>query len=219
MAQRPSSVWSTLNPSLFASLDSGETVHSFLFRSLSEMVGHRASVDQVVGYYFGSVNTWFTVVERASFQRRLEEMAVSPSAETALLILCMLLVIRTPGDHAALGMDDCLYLCVKAAFTLVQNTVSLSLPLLQAQLLVALYEYGHGLPQQAYASLGACMQMTRAFGWQRSVYWTEDRRQALPADLKMASILFWAVVYLDWQVSFPSGASCSCCFCDHASVC
>lgn len=199
LGQQGGSCWSTtLSPSLFTSLDSGESVHSFMFRSLSEMVGQRSNVEQVISFYFGSVNTWFTIVERATFEAQVEDMWATPSAETALLVICMLLIVRTPYENTAPAMDDCLYLSAKAAFALVQSRVPLSTSLLQSKLLIALYEYSHSMPQQAYISLGTCVQMSKAFGWFNKNYWSEERQQLLPAELKLSSIQCWAVVYVDW---------------------
>lgn len=199
MGQQSPARWSTVNTSLFGSLDSGEDIHLFMFRSLSDTVGHRQAVEHVTTYYFNSVNCWFTIIEKASFDSQVERMWSFPSAEVALLILCMLLIIRTPNESGA-AMDDGLYLSVKTAFTLVQSKIPSSISLLQAQLLIGLYEYSHGLPQQAFMSMGNCVQMTRSFGWHIRGFWSEERQQLLPADLKLSSILWWALVYVDRYV-------------------
>jgi hypothetical protein len=196
MGRQTPSPWTVLNASLFGSLNSGEDIHLFMFRSLCDTVGHRQAVEHVATYYFNSVNNWFTIVEKTSFDSQVEQMWSIPSAEVALLILCMLLIIRTPNNSGA-PMDDGLYLSVKTAFTLVHSKVPNSTSLLQAQLLIALYEYSHGLPQQAYMSMGTCLQMTRSFGWHLRSFWSEERQQLLPGDLKLDSILWWALVYLD----------------------
>ena len=194
--QQVPSRWSTLNATLFGSLDSGEDVHLFVFRSLCDTVGHRQAVEHVTKCYFSSVNDWFTIIEKTSFDSQVERMWSFPSAEVALLVLAMLLIIRTPNDNGA-AMDDGLYLSVKTAITLVQSKIPPSISLLQAQLLISLYEYSHGLPQQAYMSMGTCIQMTRSFGWHTMSFWSEERQQLLPADLKRSSILWWALVYVD----------------------
>ena len=198
LSQHTGSRWGTLSPSLFISLDSGESIHSFMVRSLIEIVGQRPKAEYVVSLYFGSVNTWFTIIERTRFDTQVEEMWTAHSAETALLVICMMLITRAPHADLAAGMDDHLYLTAKAAYTLVQSRVPLSTPLLQAKLLIALYEYSHALSQQAYVSLGNCAQMSKAFGWYTANYWSHDRQRLLPAEMKLSSILSWAVVYVDW---------------------
>lgn len=196
MGQQSPSRWNTLNASLFGSLDSGEDIHLFMFRSLCDTFGNRQAVEHVTTYYFNSINHWFTIVDKTTFESQADRMWSLPSAEVALLALCMLLIIRTPNENAS-SMDDGLYLSIKTAFILVQSKVPPSISLLQAELLIALYEYSHGLPQQAYMSIGSCLQMTRFFGWHIKSFWSEERQQFLPADLKLNSILWWAVVYVD----------------------
>lgn len=190
--------WNLLNPSLFASMDNTEDVHSFAYRCLSDILGHRQSIERIVASYFGSVNTWFTIVERASFETALEDMWSTPSAETAILLLAMRLAIRTPVNMSGAGMGDSLYLSAKTLLGIVQTKVPLSMPLLQAELLVAMYEFSHSMPQQAYMTVGRCFQMTRAFGWHYEPFWSEERQNLAPRELKMCSILWWAVVYMDW---------------------
>jgi hypothetical protein len=190
--------WSILNPALFASMDTTEDVHSFSCRCLSDILGHRQGVEHVVASYFSGVNTWFTVVERATFDASLEEMWKTPSAETAVLVLCMRLIIRSPMSNSVAGMADSLYLSAKTMLNLVQSKVALSMPLLQAELLVAMYEFSHAMPQQAYMTVGRCFQITKAFGWHYEPFWSDERQALAPRELKLCSILWWAVVYIDW---------------------
>ncbi|KAK3934061.1 hypothetical protein QBC46DRAFT_429320 [Diplogelasinospora grovesii] len=191
----------TLNPSMFASMDSAtEDIHSFTLRCLVDILNHRQSVEHVVSQYFEGVNTWFTIVERATFERQLEDMWLSPSAETAALVLCMLLIVRTPNPNSVFGMGDGRYLSTKTILGLVRSKVPLSMPLMQAELLVAMYEFSHGMPQQAYMSVGTCYQMSRAFGWHSQVFWSEEHQRLRPDVLKLSSILWWAIVYVDCLV-------------------
>lgn len=201
LPSHPNPRWSLLNPSLFASMDSTEDIHSFAFRCLPDILGHRPAIEHVVASYFGGVNTWFTIIERSSFTAAVEAMWETPSAETAVLLVCMRLILRAPTDNAAAaGMADSLYLSAKTMLSLVQSKVPLSIPLLQAELIVAMYEYSHSMPQQAYMTVGRCFQITKAFGWHYEPFWSEERQSLAPAHLKLCSILWWAVVYIDWYI-------------------
>ncbi|KAH8899263.1 hypothetical protein GQ53DRAFT_777020 [Thozetella sp. PMI_491] len=190
----------TLNPSMFAPMDAGETVHTFAMRCLRDVLGSRQGVENVVAYYFNSTNSWFTIIEKEAFDSQLEEMWSAPSAEMGVVILCMFLVTRSPQDNPVGGMNDAAYLSAKTLLALVQSKVALSLPLLQAQLLISLYEFSHAMPQQAYMSVGACCTMSKAFGWHGKLFWAEERQSMAPRDLKMCSILWWAIVFVDCLV-------------------
>jgi len=194
----PGPRWNILNSALFASMDSTEDVHSYSYRCLSDILGHRQGIKHVAVSYFSGVNSWFTVIERAAFDASLEEMWKKPSAETVALVLCMSLIIRTPMSDSVAGMSDSLYLSAKTLLNLVQSKVALSMPLLQAELLVALYEFSHAMPQQAYMTVGRCFHITKAFGWHYELFWSKERQTLAPRELKLCSILWWAVVYIDW---------------------
>ncbi len=188
----------SLNPALFAAMDSGETVHTFAMRCLRDVMGSRQGVENVVAYYFNNTNTWFTIVEKESFDSQLEDMWTAPSAEMGAVILCMFLMTRSPQENPVSGMSDALYVSAKTLLSLVQSKVPLSLLLLQAHLLMAMYEFSHSMPQQAYMSIGTCCQMSKAFGWHGKLFWTEERQSIAPRDLKLCSILWWAIVFIDW---------------------
>jgi hypothetical protein len=190
--------WNLLNPSLFASMDSTEDVHSFVCRCVTDILGHRQGIDRVVASYFSTVNTWFTIIERSALGASLEEIWTTPSAETAVLLMCMRLAIRIPTLDSVVGMGDSFYLSAKTLLSLVQTKLPLSITLLQAELLVAMYEFSHAMPQQAYMTTGRCFQMTKAFGWHYEPFWSDERQSSVPRELKLCSILWWAVVYMDW---------------------
>ncbi|KAK3329529.1 hypothetical protein B0H66DRAFT_526913 [Apodospora peruviana] len=192
--------YSTLNPSLFATMDTLENIHHFVFRTVLEVAENRQGVENVAAAYFRDVNTWFTVVQQQAFERQLDDLWINPSAETGVLILCMRLIIRPPNSNPFSGMADRHYLSTKTMLSLVQTKVQLSIPLLQAELLIALYEFSHAMPQQVYMSVGNCFQMTRAFGWQSKSFWTQGPQSLGPRELKLCSILWWAIVYVDCLV-------------------
>lgn len=190
--------YNTLNPALFATMDSTEGIHSYVFRTLLEVVESRQGVENVTQAYFRDVNSLFTIIPEGLFERQLDEMWMNPSAETAVLVLCMRLIIRPPNANPLSGMADRHYLSTKTMLSIVQSKVPMSIPLLQAELLIALYEYKHAMPQQAYMSVGNCFQMSRAFGWHNKSFWTLGPQSPGPRELKLCSILWWAIVYVDW---------------------
>lgn len=186
-----------INPALFAPLETTDDVHSFLFRSLSQTVGDRIAIESIVSHYFGTINTWFTVVERTSFEERLSILWAEPSAETGLLALCMHLIVRPPNEGQILSMQNSTYHSVKTLCGIVAADVPLSTSVLQANLLVCLYELGHLMPQQAYLTLGACSTIVRAFGWLEDSFWRQDQWLGRARELKLCSILWWSMVFLE----------------------
>lgn len=186
-----------ISPALFAPLESTDDAHSFVFRSLTQIMGDRMTAESSVRYYFGTINTWFTVVERTGFEERMGRIWAEPSAETGLLMLCMHLIIRPPEESPAVSMQNSLYHSVKTLCGIVVGKTPLSVSILQANLLVCLYELGHLMPQQAYLTLGTCITIVRAFGWLEESFWGQDQWMSRPGELKLCSILWWSIMFLE----------------------
>jgi hypothetical protein len=196
---RQEAAWPTINPTIFAPMDANEldNIHAFVCRCLSDILATHSTIANITSQYFNSVNTWFTVVPQTDFAQRVAETRTAPSAEVGILILCMLLSVRLPNDNPLVGMGDSLYLSIKSLLGVVQVRVPLSISLLQAELLISLYEQSHCMPQQAYMSVGRCFQMTKAFGWHHKGFWAKESWNIHARDLKLCSILWWATVYMD----------------------
>ncbi|KAK2596873.1 hypothetical protein N8I77_012760 [Diaporthe amygdali] len=186
-----------IGPTLFASLGTTEDIHHFVFRSVTQMMGDQLTAESIVRYYFGTVNTWFTIVERSGFEPRFGQMWTEPSAETGLLALSMLLIVRAPEDTPGVSMQNSLYHSIKTLCGLVTAKEPLSIPLLQANLLVCLYELCHFMPQQAYMTLGSCVTISRAFGWLNESFWRQDQWIVRPRVLKAYSIIWWSMMFLE----------------------
>lgn len=193
------------SPSLVSSIRTAVDVHNLAFRSMMEILVDRQGIEQVVASYFAAAHTWITIVDRTNVESQLELDSIwqsPPPAETCVLILCMSLITRPSAALPNSPMSDTTYHTVKALFGLIQSSGQvLKNVSLQAELLVALYEYSNAMPQQAYFSVGRCFQMSRMLGWHNKLFWDEERRCNFPSDLKLASTLWWAIVHVDLLIS------------------
>lgn len=188
----------TIGPAIFASLETSEDIHHYVSRSVAQILGDQMTVESIVKYYFGTINTWFTIIEKTTFEDRLARMWTEPSAETGLLVLCMLLVVRSPVEGStSTSMQTGLYHAIKTLCGLVMAKVPLSVSILQANLLVGLYELVHFIPQQAFLTLGSCATIVRAFGWVDEAFWGQDQWISRARELKLCSILWWSMVFLE----------------------
>lgn len=172
-------------------------MHSFLLRSLSQIMGDRLAIESIVCHYFGTINTWFTVVDRTHFEERLGRLWAEPSAELGLLALCMHLIARPPTESPTVSMQNSIYHSIKTLCGVVAAHAPLSVSLLQANLLICLYELGHLMPQQTYLTLGMCSTIVRAFGWLEESFWGQDQWIGRAKELKLCSILWWSMVFLE----------------------
>ncbi|KAK0747929.1 hypothetical protein B0T21DRAFT_406490 [Apiosordaria backusii] len=199
--QSPMAWGGSLRPSLVTSIRSADNIHTYALQCVFDILESRQGIEQTVSAFFEGPNAcWFSIVDRSDFESLLEDFWTNPSAETCVLILCMSLIARPSiSSPSPTAIGDGVYQPVKALLSLVQSQSSLpiSISFLQAELLVAMHEYSQALPQQAYLSVGRCFQMSRAFGWQDKLHWSPDEMATMPKILKLHSILWWAMVYID----------------------
>ncbi|VBB71664.1 Putative protein of unknown function [Podospora comata] len=199
--QSPLAWGGSLRPSLVASIRSADNINLYALQCVIDILDSRQGIEQTILAFFEGPNaSWFSIIDRSNFERLLEDFWTSPSAETCVLILCMSLISRpTISSPGPTPMGDTVYQSAKTLLSLVQSQSSrpLSTSFLQAELLVAMYEYTQALPQQAYLSVGRCFQMSRALGWQDKSYWGPNNMATIPKILKLHSILWWAMVYID----------------------
>ncbi|KAJ4296979.1 hypothetical protein N0V88_003895 [Collariella sp. IMI 366227] len=173
-----------------------KNVDSLAFGNLLENLLTHQGTREAVSAFFSGVHTWFPIVERAGFEQELETTWGNLSAGMSILTLAIALVARPPNSRPS-KLGDSTYHSTKTVLSLVQSKAPLSTQLLQAELLVALYEFSQSMPQQAYMSVGRCLHITRALRWHETWFWTAERQATMPRELKLCSILWWATVYLD----------------------
>jgi len=123
--------------------------------------------------------------------------------DLAMLFLGMKLVTMRPEDSACAGV----YGMAKDFISSLERNGALSLLVLQAMVLVGLYEYGHGIYPAAWMTTGACARYAEALGLSAGEYsllgkittWTEreERRR-----------VWWSIFVLDKVVSVGSRRRC-----------
>ena len=86
--------------------------------------------------------------------------------DLAMLFLGMKLVTMRPEDSACAGV----YGMAKDFISSLERNGALSLLVLQAMVLVGLYEYGHGIYPAAWMTTGACARYAEALGLSAGEY-------------------------------------------------
>lgn len=145
--------------------------------------------------YFNTIHKWFPMISGKRLAQHVLDLYQKPDIILALLLSCMKLVcyplvydLRHPP----------LYYTVKQFLHVVQDSGLMSIHLLQAAILIALYEVGHGAYPVAYLSVCHAVRLGMMMGLHDRKYatqlygpsdtWTlreEERRT------------WWAVVVLD----------------------
>jgi hypothetical protein len=134
------------------------TIQDNIFREIRNELDIRAAVRA----YFFSTATWMSIVSKKKLHQEISAFPIEKEPDVVLFILCMKLV----NDRLVDGQDPWtrLYAVAKNFFLTVESSGFPSIRLLQAGMLLCLYETGHAIYPQAYMSIGHIGRLGQAIG-------------------------------------------------------
>ncbi|KAI0859643.1 hypothetical protein F4860DRAFT_481723 [Xylaria cubensis] len=171
-------------------------------------------LDDVSASYFQSIHRYLPFISRVRFQSDLVTVGAVPSAGFSVLLLSMCLAtMRTKPDAPAVPLASgtrkadrkALHLATRSLYSQVQTLFPPSLSLIQAGLLLSLYEYGYGRPDDALASIAGCARMAYAARIHRSSSYiprspkpTDDSSILTETDIRLeveeAANTWWGII-------------------------
>jgi hypothetical protein len=159
---------------------------------INECIGNPHSV---VLEYFERIHWWMPVICHKPLKADMLAMSASPGAELPILVLAMKVLLWNPSLHPpATDPKTQAYMVAKHTTVEAVTAGNLTLRLLQAQLLIAMYEVGHAIYPAANLSIGACARYGVALGVNTSL------RSNLPLDSVESEErrrTWWAILILD----------------------
>ncbi|ROV99367.1 hypothetical protein VSDG_03995 [Cytospora chrysosperma] len=175
-----------------------------------EILASTNVIEDTTTTYFDTIHRWYPFISRKRMNLGISLQDGGP--DLALLFLTMKLITTPPGtdmtsstlspSFSATAADTHLYTTSKQFLALLESAGTASILYLQAMILVALYEYAHGIYPAAWMTSGSCVRYASMLGLQsyqesRAVLgpcttWTEaeERRR-----------VWWAAHVLDRAVS------------------
>ncbi|KAL5355051.1 hypothetical protein BJX96DRAFT_140572, partial [Aspergillus floccosus] len=135
------------------SLEIDQLYVNLVFEKLNEQ---GISLDRVLTAYFGNIHPWLPIVLERSFRKRVAQLDHTPCAETALLVLAIVLVMHrgTPND-----LQSHFYNLFKYLYSFLQLRREPSLQLVQSGLLLVLHEAGDSDSGAASLSIANCARL------------------------------------------------------------
>ncbi|KAM0256108.1 hypothetical protein ACHAQJ_005195 [Trichoderma viride] len=160
-------------------------------------------IRQVAHKYFTSVHLWFPIINRNKFYGSFFHCSFEADVEISLLGLCMQILASRPSNGSQ--VLDTGYISIKQAFVQLEQAGVLNVTVLQALLLTALYEIGHGIYPAAYLTIGNCARYAVALDLDREILnWNHNAPDWVIVEEKHRA--WWAVLMLD---SCPRRALCT----------
>ncbi|KIX05560.1 uncharacterized protein Z518_06432 [Rhinocladiella mackenziei CBS 650.93] len=155
-------------------------------------------IQQLCDTYFVSIHRWLPILSKKRLTQNLHDSPIEVNPVVALLLICMKAVMQRPeGDN----LQTPLYRIAKDFLSYTEDSGSISLPILQAAILVSVYEISHGIHPAGFLSVSHTCQLGTIMGlhnrqhamrlFKESDTWTlreEERRT------------WWAVLLLDRYV-------------------
>jgi len=161
------------------------------------ILGDAAEVQAVVGAYFTTVHTWLPFVSKKRLYQNLTNPLAEPGADLALLFVCMKLITQRPPEGAETPHTS-LYWTAKQFYNMVKSNGIYSVHLVQAAILITLYEIGHAIYPAAYLSAGCCARLGHAMGLHnRNAASQMLRRPSTWTEQEEIRRIWWAVIILD----------------------
>lgn len=129
-------------------------------RRIIEMTGQ--VFDEFTALFFEGLHNHLPIINQKNFNE--QQIAIGPFPTPGYSILMLSICLLTyypdlvPEFPHPIGRQA-LYLAVKSLFAQVQGFTSPSVNLIQAGILLALYEYSNGRPDDAFVSINSCSRM------------------------------------------------------------
>lgn len=166
-------------------------IDSVLTNEISTAVGSIRDIQTTAQRYFATVHIWMPIVSKIQFSGLLLRRLTHNRAEVHLLILAM----RLSSDIVSSPRTD-LYEMTKWYQHNVENSGILSLLVLQANVLITCYEFGHGIYPAAFLSIARCARYAAALAVDSTITdHVEPKAQGL--DQEECRRVWWAILALD----------------------
>ncbi|UKZ84303.1 uncharacterized protein TrAFT101_000215 [Trichoderma asperellum] len=187
-----------LDPDLLR-LGQVETIHTVptIPKIVLQFLGGLDEIRLTADKFFGHIHQWMPFISKKRFYDLYMQPSFHSRPDVALLLLALKLITTLPLPHLP-NPRTVLYHTVKHFYLEVES--SFSLLVLQAGILVALYELGHGIYPAAFLSIGQCGRYAHALGINTSQTVPATRVLTL-VEVEERRRVWWAIVILDRFVS------------------
>lgn len=168
----------------------------FITEEVASLVGDVPEIQATAQFFFDTVHTWMPIVSKIGFSQCLVKRMTHQRAEFFLLVLSMKLC-----DSRVTEARTHFYRIVRQLYADIERSSAISLLVLQAGVLIALYEMGHGLYPDAFLSVAQCARYATALGVDKTIVSRGGATTQWP-DLEESRRVWWSILVLDrWVVS------------------
>ena len=162
------------------------------------LLGDVDDVRTTASKFFAHIHSWMPFISKKRFYDLYLPSPFQSRSDVVLLLLSLKLITTLPPTNPRNPRTP-LYYAVKHFHLQVEGSSVFSLPVLQAGVLLALYELGHAIYPAAFLSVGACARYGHALGINCSGS-LQTRRVLTLVEVEERTKTWWAIVILDRSV-------------------
>ncbi|KUJ08129.1 putative fungal-specific transcription factor, partial [Mollisia scopiformis] len=166
---------------------------------LPHLLGDMDEIRAITSRFFQHVHLWMPFICRKRFYDHHLRPPFQAHPDVVLLLLSIKLITTFPPTNPR-NPRTLLYNAVKHFHLEVEGSSVSSILVLQAGVLIALYELGHAIYPAAYMSIGACARYAYALGIHVSGV-VSTRKVLTLVEVEERRRVWWAIVILDRFVS------------------
>ncbi|KAL7932984.1 N-terminal binuclear Zn cluster-containing protein [Trichoderma chlorosporum] len=170
-------------------------IDHLITKDVSECVGDVANIKVISERYFSSVHEWMPIISKIQFQTNLVSWFTHKRTELFYLIMAMKLACEQVS-----GPRTALYQITKYLQFRIENSGTLSLQVIQASVLIAIYEMGHGIYPSAFLSIAGCARYATALGIDKSILY-RDLDGVSKHELEERRRVWWSILVLDRYIN------------------
>lgn len=158
-------------------------------------LGDSIELRLMIEQYFATIHLTLPIISKIRLHQHLSNPLHEPGADMALLFMAMKLSISESPEN--MPPQTQLYRDVKSYYSFVEAQNGFTIQLIQALLLISLYELGHGIYPAAYLSIGHAARLGQALGIHQRQAPQMLSRPSTWSESEERRRVWWAVIILD----------------------
>lgn len=163
-----------------------------------DVVSFTREAKPIASRFFEDIHTWMPIVSKYRFYNHLMNPLLEHRSDLTILLFCMRLISWSAAEHADGDKPRTrAYLAAKRLLVDAESAGLLTLQILQAILLVSIYEIGHGIYPAAYITIGACARYGTALGIDKQKLSDNGNPSLTEVEQEERRRVWWAIVILD----------------------
>jgi hypothetical protein len=165
---------------------------------IQPFVGDLNSIRDAAAKYFEKIQPWMPIVAKKRLFDYLNSSLSRLRADIALLIVAMRLITIFPVD-SIFNPKIPMYVAAKRMYAEAEGVGVLTLPVLQAGVLISIYEYGHAMYPATFFTIATCARYAALLGIKKEGSLFEDLSHSW-VEVEEKRRVWWAILIMDRYV-------------------